>query len=134
VVEESETEIAVASGTKVGLAVLAVAIALVGIVVAAAVYLWRRLRPVEPKVLARGWYYDDAVSAFVGGPGEAGFEGVSWFDRNIVDGLVNDVGRAVRGTGGLLRKLQPGFVRSYALGITAGVVVVMGYFLSRLAF
>jgi NADH-quinone oxidoreductase subunit L len=134
VVGENETQIAVATGTKLGLAVLAVVIALVGIVIAAAVYLRRRVRAVEPKVLAHGWYYDEAVSAFVGGPGEAGFEGVAAFDRTVVDGAVNGIGTSVRGSGRLLRRLQPGFVRSYALGITAGVVVVLGYFLTRVSF
>jgi NADH-quinone oxidoreductase subunit L len=111
-----------------------VVIAVGGILAAAAVYLWRRLQPVEPKVLAHAWYYDEAVGAFVGGPGEAGFEGVAAFDRTVVDGAVNGIGASVRGGGGLLRRLQPGFVRSYALGVTAGVVVVLGYFLTRLSF
>jgi hypothetical protein len=34
----------------------------------------------------------------------------------------------------VLRRAQTGFVRSYALGITAGVVIVLGYFLTRLSF
>ena len=38
----------------------------------------------------------------------------------------------VRRTGLGLRTMQSGFVRSYALGISAGVVVVLGYFLTRL--
>jgi NADH-quinone oxidoreductase subunit L len=132
VIGENEAEISVATGTKVTLAVLAAALALVGILVAAAVYLWRRVRPVEPRVLAHGWYYDEAVTAFAGGPGRAGFEGTAAFDRNVVDGAVDGVATVTRGTGGLLRRLQPGFVRSYALGITAGVVIVLGYFLTRL--
>jgi NADH-quinone oxidoreductase subunit L len=131
VVAANEHHVEVATGTKVTLAVIAVAAALVGIVVAASVYLWRRVRPVEPKVLAHAWYYDEAISAFVGGPGEAGFEGVAAFDRTVIDGSVNGVGTSVRGSGRLLRRLQPGFVRSYAVGITAGVVVVLGYFLTR---
>ncbi|MGH9210148.1 MAG: NADH-quinone oxidoreductase subunit L [Acidimicrobiales bacterium] len=131
---ENEVHIAVSTGTKVTLAIVAVAVGLVGILVAAGIYLARRLRPVEPKVLAHGWYYDEAVTAFAGGPGEAGFEGVAAFDRVVVDGAVNGAATTVRGSGRLLRLAQSGFVRSYALGMTAGVVVVLAYFLTRLTF
>ena len=134
VVGASEVHIDVATGTKVALAVLAVALDVVAIAVASVIYLRRRVKPIEPKVLEHAWYYDEAVTAFVGGPGEAGFEGVAAFDRNVIDGAVNGVATSVRGTGRVLRLAQSGFVRSYALGITAGVVVVLGYFLTRLSF
>jgi NADH-quinone oxidoreductase subunit L len=134
VVGGNELQVDVASGTKVALAVAAVVIALVGIGVASLVYLQRRLRPVEPKVLAHAWYYDEAVTRFVGGPGRAAFEGVAWFDRNVIDGAVNGVASGVRGLGRVVRVAQSGFVRGYALGMTAGVVIVLGYFLTRLTF
>jgi NADH-quinone oxidoreductase subunit L len=130
----NELDITVDSGVKVGLAVVAVAFGLLGIVVAASIYLWRRLKPVEPKVLAHAWYYDETVTAFVGGPGRKGFEAVAAFDRVVIDGAVNGVGAAVRSLGRLIRVAQSGFVRSYALGMTAGVVIVLAYFLTRLSF
>ena len=37
----------------------------------------------------------------------------------------------VSGFGRRLRTVQSGFVRSYALGVATGVVVVLGYFLTR---
>jgi NADH-quinone oxidoreductase subunit L len=132
VVEGGEAQLAVATGTKVTLAVAAVVVGLVGIAVAAAVYLWRRLRPVEPKVLAQGWYYDEAITWFAGHPGRAGFEGVAAFDSEVVDGAVDGVGTTVRGLGRVVRLAQSGFVRAYALGMTAGVVIVLAYFLTRL--
>jgi NADH-quinone oxidoreductase subunit L len=134
VVGANELQIDVASGTKVALAVVAVVLGLVGIGVAALVYLQRRLKPVEPKVLEHAWYYDEAVTRFVGGPGRAAFEGVAAFDRNVIDGAVNGVAGGVRGLGRVVRVAQSGFVRGYALGMTAGVVVVLGYFLTRLTF
>jgi NADH-quinone oxidoreductase subunit L len=134
VIGENEAHLAVPTDTKYLLAVGAVAIAVAGILVARAVYLRKRLEPIEPKVLAHGWYYDETVTAFAGGPGRAGFEGVAAFDRNVIDGAVNGVATSVRGTGKLLRLAQSGYVRSYALGITTGVVVVLGYFISRLSF
>jgi NADH-quinone oxidoreductase subunit L len=98
------------------------------------VYLRRRVKPVEPKVLAHAWYYDEAITAFVGGPGEKAFEGTAAFDRNVIDGAVNGVPWLVQRTGRLLRLAQSGYVRNYALGITTGVVIVLGYFLTRLTF
>jgi NADH-quinone oxidoreductase subunit L len=132
VIGENELDLDVATGTKWGLAVVAIIAAVTGIFVAALVYLRRRVRAVEPAILARGWYYDESVTRFVGGPGTKGFEAVAWFDRNVVDGAVNGTATLVRNSGRGLRTVQSGFVRSYALGISAGVVVVLGYFLTRL--
>ena len=134
VLGENEAHIAVPTGTKVTLAVIAVVAGLIGIAVASAVYLRRRVRAVEPEVLAHAWYYDEEVSAFMGGPGRKSFDGIAWFDAHIVDGAVNGVATVVRAVGGRLRSVQSGFVRSYALGVTVGVVVVLGYFLTRLSF
>ena len=36
-----------------------------------------RVKAVEPEVLADGWYYDEAVTAFMGGPGREAFEDVA---------------------------------------------------------
>jgi hypothetical protein len=46
----------------------------------------------------------------------------------VVDGIVNGLGRAMTGIGGVVRYLQPGFVRSYAAIILLGALVVVGYF------
>jgi len=134
VLRTNEAEIAVSTNVKVALAVIAVGAGVVGIVVAAFVYLFRRVRAVEPEVLAHAWYYDEAVTAFVGGPGTKSFEAVSWFDAHIIDGAVNGVAAVVRDVGRRLRHVQTGFVRSYALGVTIGVVIVLGYFITRVSF
>jgi len=130
----NEAEIAVSTGAKVALAVIAVGAGLVGLAAAAAVYLRRRVRAVEPEVLARAWYYDEEVTAFVGGPGRKSFDAIAWFDAHVIDGAVNGVAAVVRNVGGRLRPVQSGFVRSYALGVTIGVVVVLGYFITRVSF
>jgi NADH-quinone oxidoreductase subunit L len=134
VVGENLEVVTVSTGAKWVLAIVAAAGAVVGIVTAALIYLWRRVRPVEPPVLAHGWYYDEAVTAFVGGPGHTGFEGVAAFDRTAIDGGATGVATLVQGLGRGLRHVQTGFVRSYALGVAAGVVAVLGYFLTRLSF
>jgi hypothetical protein len=55
------------------------------------IYSKHKAKPVEPQFLAEGWYYDAAVSGFMGGPGRAGFNAIAWFDANIVDGAVNGI-------------------------------------------
>jgi NADH-quinone oxidoreductase subunit L len=130
----NEAEIAVSTDAKVALAVIAVGAGLIGLAAAAVVYLRRRVPAVEPKVLAHAWYYDEAVTAFMGGPGRKAFDGIAWFDAHIIDGAVNGVAGVVRAVGGRLRSVQSGFVRSYALGVTIGVVVVLGYFITRVTF
>ena len=134
VVHEYERVLDVSTGTKVGLAVIAALVALVGIGLAVAVYLQKRVKPVEPEVLAEGWYYDKAITAFVGGPGQAAFEATATFDQEIVDGAVNGVAGVVSRGGRALRSVQSGFVRSYALGVGIGVVALLAYFLSRVSF
>jgi NADH-quinone oxidoreductase subunit L len=132
VVGANEVHIDVPTDTKVALAVVAIVASLTGIALAYVVYLRHKVRAVEPSVLAHAWYYDESITRFVGGPGSRGFEAVAWFDRNVVDGAVNGVAAVVRTSGRGLRTVQSGFVRSYALGISAGVVAVLGYFLTRL--
>jgi len=134
VLGDNEAHIDVATGTKVGLAVVAVLAGLIGIAVAYAIYLKKVRPPVEPAILAEGWRYDQAISAFMGGPGRAGFEGAAAFDRTVVDGAVNGVAATVRRSGGGLRGLQTGFVRNYALGISIGAVLLLAYFLAQVTY
>ncbi|HEX4867658.1 MAG TPA: NADH-quinone oxidoreductase subunit L [Acidimicrobiales bacterium] len=130
----NEAHIDVETGTKVGLAVIAVIVGLAGILAAGAVYLQKRVKAVEPEILANGWYYDSSITAFMGGPGRAGFQGAADFDKDVVDGAVNGVAALVRGGGRGLRFFQSGYVRGYALGLGVGVVVLLGYFLTRVSF
>jgi NADH-quinone oxidoreductase subunit L len=130
----NEAEISVSTGAKVALAVIAVGAGLIGLAIAAAVYLRHRVRAIEPEVLAHAWYYDEEVTAFMGGPGRKSFDAIAWFDAHIIDGAVNGVAAVVRDLGRRLRPVQSGFLRSYALGVTIGVVVVLGYFITRVSF
>ncbi len=110
---------------------LAVVIASVGIAASVAVYAKGRFKAVEPQILADAWRYDAAVSAVVGGVGHKAFDAVASFDANIVDGAVVGVGREVRAASSLLSKVQSGLVRSYALIIAIGVVLMLAWFLVR---
>jgi len=134
VIGDNEAHIDVATATKVGLAVVAVLAGLVGIAVAYAIYIRKVRTPVEPAILEEGWRYDSTIAAFMGGPGRAGFEGLTTFDTKVVDGAVNGVAGLVRRSGGGLRGLQSGFVRNYALGIAGGAVLLLAYFLAQVTF
>jgi len=52
-----------------------------------------------------------------------------YFDNRGVDGLVNTLAAAVGGTSGRVRKLQTGFVRSYALSMFFGAAVLVALLL-----
>jgi NADH-quinone oxidoreductase subunit L len=120
-VHESDT-------AKLPFALIAVAIALLGIAASIMIYSKHKAKPVEPEILVEGWYYDAAVSGFMGGPGRAGFNAIAWFDANIVDGAVNGIAHVVRGTAQRIRPVQSGNVRNYAAAIGVGVVLLLAWF------
>ena len=115
------------------LAVVAMAGAALGIAAAAAVYLWNRLPAsrVEFRAAKRGFYFDELLTRFVGGPGRRAFDAVAAFDSAVVDGAVNGVGHGVRAFGGEMRRVQSGLVRFYALMSVLGAVALLVWFLTR---
>jgi NADH-quinone oxidoreductase subunit L len=130
-------EVDVTWATQVTLAAVAVVAAVVGIVLARAVYLRKRVEAerVEPEVFREGWYYDQTVTAFFGGPARSGSDWLmSFFDTKVIDGAVNGVAAVVRGGAGRLRLLQTGYVRNYALGVAGGAVFLLGWLLTRASF
>jgi len=121
-----EAKSTVSSGGKFALAGIAAAAALGG--VAAGVLLWRRSvdRPeLEPAVLQNAWYVDATLARAVSGPVTKAAEGAAWYDKFAIDGAVEGVADGVGGTGRLLRTVQNGFVRSYALIMVAGIVGIL---------
>jgi NADH-quinone oxidoreductase subunit L len=130
-----------AEGVTFGvLAMISLLAAASGISVAAAIY----LGPVESRVrlLARGravwdtvrygYYVDDLYGRTIVLPGRSL---ASWtaftLDEGVVDGAVDGTGHLVRRLGDLLRPLQSGFVRNYAVAITAGALGLLIWFASR---
>jgi NADH-quinone oxidoreductase subunit L len=56
-----------------------------------------------------------------------------YFDSRGVDGLVNTIAATIGGSSGRLRRVQTGFVRSYALSMLIGaVLLVAGLLVVRL--
>ncbi|HET9592222.1 MAG TPA: NADH-quinone oxidoreductase subunit L, partial [Solirubrobacterales bacterium] len=80
--------------------------------------------------LFRKWYFDEAIDVLVVRPALAvGRFANRVFERFVVDGLVNGTEETVRGTSGVIRAVQNGFVRSYALLLIAGFAGLALYFL-----
>jgi len=117
--------------------VLAIVDALVAIVfVVIGLRLWstRSDRPALEGAFLRGaWYVNELYDAVFGRPSErlAAFC-ADVVDPKIIDGAVNGVAGAFRGSGVLLRRTQTGYVRNYVLGIVFGTVVVLGFMLTRM--
>jgi NADH-quinone oxidoreductase subunit L len=118
----------VPTDTKVVLSIVVVALAVIGIVFGLTA--WRQAeRPaLEPAILRHGWYIDDTVSDVVSGPVQGGADVLAFdVDAKGIDGAVGAVTSFFTDGGGLLRRLQTGYVRNYALGIALGTAAILLY-------
>ncbi|MBI2705842.1 MAG: NADH-quinone oxidoreductase subunit L [Actinobacteria bacterium] len=75
--------------------------------------------------------YNQLVTWFMGHPGRVIFDMVEWFDRTIIDGAVNGVGKVVAVAGEGIRRVQTGYVRTYALGVALGAVLILAFVVTR---
>ena len=113
----------------------ALALVVVGAGIAWAMY-GRRPVPVVapaagfPVVAARKDLYGDAFNESVlMRPGQWLTRLSVYFDNRGVDGLVNTLAATVGGTSGRMRRVQTGFVRSYALSMFVGAALLVGVLL-----
>ncbi len=98
----------------------------------------RRPTPVErpqhvsfPVRAARRDLYANAINeALIATPGIWLSRFLVYFDNRGVDGLVNGTAALLGGSSGRLRRLQTGFVRSYALSMLGGAVLVVAALLA----
>jgi NADH-quinone oxidoreductase subunit L len=80
-----------------------------------------------PVVAARKDLYGDALNESVlMRPGQWLMRLSVFFDSRGIDGLVNTVAATVGGSSGRLRRVQTGFVRSYALAMFFGAALLVG--------
>jgi NADH-quinone oxidoreductase subunit L len=117
------------------------AIALLGIGLAA--FIWLKRRDIADamarnyagvhRLLLNKYYVDEAYDAAVVQPIRIGSEEGLWrgLDVKVVDGAVNGTGALVAAGSSVLRRLQTGSVRTYASSMFIGVVVILGYYLWR---
>jgi NADH-quinone oxidoreductase subunit L len=84
-----------------------------------------------PKLFEKKWYLDEIYNKGIVDPITNLSRNGLWkgFDVGIIDGIVNGIGSFVTELGSATRKIQVGFVRSYAAFILLGAVVVVGYFI-----
>jgi NADH-quinone oxidoreductase subunit L len=118
----------------VSLETLDAVIAVAGVTVGLWLWSTRASRPgLEAAFLRSAWYINELYDAVFGRPSArlAAFC-ADVVDPKVIDGAVNGVATAVRGTGGVLRRTQTGYVRNYLLGIVVGTVFVLGFMLTRL--
>jgi NADH-quinone oxidoreductase subunit L len=113
-------------------------VAFAGIGIAAFLYL---KRPAMPDAFAARFpgvnqffvnkgYIDELYDAVVVQPIKALSEHVLWkADVTVIDGAVNGIGQIVVETGALVRQIQTGSVRTYAVSVLFGAVVIVGYYL-----
>jgi NADH-quinone oxidoreductase subunit L len=127
--------------TEMALMGASVAAALAGIGLASLIYL---KRPTVADALAERWnglyrmllgkyFVDEIYDALLVQPIKRLSTLFLWrgVDAGLIDGTVNSVGFAVRGSSAVLRRLQTGSVRAYAMSFFVGVVAIVGYFLWR---
>jgi len=121
-----------------GLIVLSVGAGAFGIFMALRSYLWtpaiatslrERFSGVH-RLFENKWWVDEFYDAVVVKP----FMGISrwlwrFWDVKIVDGLVNGVGYSLEAGSAILKLFQTGFVGTYALWITLGVIALFLHFL-----
>jgi len=74
----------------------------------------------------RDLYQDDVNEALLMRPGLHLTRSLVFFDTRGVDGAVGGLAAFIGGTSARVRRVQNGFVRSYALTMLAGVVVILG--------
>jgi NADH-quinone oxidoreductase subunit L len=119
------------------LGVLIIVVMLLGIG-AALLFVARRevpvVRPMRVSPItraARAGLYGDAVNeSLLMRPGQWLTRALVFFDNRGVDGAVNGVAASLGGSSSRLGRLQTGFVRSYALGMLGGAVIVAGALLA----
>jgi NADH-quinone oxidoreductase subunit L len=119
---------------------LSVVVAFAGIGIATLLYLRRtggaaaiarRFRGAH-RLLLNKYYVDEIYDGVIVQPIKR-LSGALWrgFDATIIDGTVNGVGLTVRAWSAVLRRVQTGSVRAYAMSLFLGVVTIVGYYLWR---
>jgi NADH-quinone oxidoreductase subunit L len=117
------------------------AIALIGIGLAAFLYVRRRDLPAQlaaqfPRLhllLLNKYYVDELYDRVIVRPIRIASQDALWrgFDVAVIDGAVNGMGAIVAGGAWALRRLQTGSVRAYAGSLFLGVILILGYYLWR---
>ena len=120
---------------------VSIAIAILGIVVATAIWLRRRqfadsmARTFGPvyRLLLNKYYVDELYDATIVQPIKIVSQEGLWrgMDVRLVDGAVNGAGQVVGALSAVLRLFQTGSVKAYAAGTFLGAVAILAFYLWR---
>jgi NADH-quinone oxidoreductase subunit L len=85
------------------------------------------------RVLLNKYYVDEFYNAVIVQPIKRVSDRALWrvVDAGVIDGAVNGAGSFVNGASAILRRLQTGSMRAYALSVFVGVVLILGYYVWR---
>jgi NADH-quinone oxidoreductase subunit L len=124
-------------GAEPWLTYVSVAAGLGGIALA---YLFYVVSPGLPESLANSfkglhtliynkYFVDEFYDATVVEPVVDGSRQLLWRvgDVRLIDGVANGIGTTARGIGGILRRGQSGYIRSYAAWVLAGSILAIAY-------
>jgi len=82
--------------------------------------------------LEHKWWVDEAYHAVIVRPYQAlARVSAGVIDQGVIDGIVNGMGSLVRSGAKAWRRFQNGYIRSYALTIAFGVVLIITYLVLR---
>ncbi|HWL38287.1 MAG TPA: NADH-quinone oxidoreductase subunit L [Frankiaceae bacterium] len=114
------------------LTVITLAVVLAGAYLAKVMYLDRPIDRTAPESVTppvrwarKKLYFDTAYESVLMRPGQYLARALVFFDGRGIDGAVNGAAALVGGTSGRLRRVQTGYVRSYALGIAGGALLLV---------
>ncbi|MGZ6792926.1 MAG: NADH-quinone oxidoreductase subunit L, partial [Mycobacteriales bacterium] len=74
----------------------------------------------------RNLYFDALNESVLMRPGQYLTRALVFFDNRGIDGAVHALAAGIGGGSGRLRRVQTGFVRSYALSMFGGALLVVG--------
>jgi NADH-quinone oxidoreductase subunit L len=103
----------------------------IGLAVAFVMYLQRPVPRTQPQggvvvTAVRHDMYQDAINeSLLMRPGQWATRFLVWAENRGLDGLVNGLAAVLGGSAGRIRRLQAGFVRSYALTMFGGAAVMI---------
>ena len=116
----------------IAVSALALTMVAIGVAIAVIKYQLSDIEDVAPqnvsvftRIARRDLMQDDVNEALFMRPGQALTSALVKADESVVDGAVNGVGKMALGSGSSLRKLQTGFVRSYAVLILIGAATLI---------
>jgi NADH-quinone oxidoreductase subunit L len=75
------------------------------------------------------WFHEKVIAGSYNWLSNVGLN--FYVDQNFIDRIANGLGQGTRSLSTAVRVIQNGFVRSYALSVLLGVVIILGYLILR---